>query len=123
LVRMKFWAQDKNDPAHMGYTLEEIPAAFRDEARMWRDNLLETASHACDELLECILEGKEITEEMLRRALRMGTLAGRFTPVLCGSSKDYHGVRLLMDAVIDYLPSPADRPPVEGVTVGKRKEK
>jgi len=123
LVTMKFWAQDKNDPAHMNYTLEEIPAAYKDDAKMWRENLLETASHACDEVLESILEGKEVTEEMLRRALRIGTLAGRLTPVLCGSSKEYHGVRQLMDAVVDYLPSPADRPPVDGTTVVKGKEK
>jgi elongation factor G len=123
LVRMKFWVQDKDDPTHMNYRWDEIPAAFRDDAKMWHDNLLETASHACDEVLENLLEGKPVSEEMLRQALRQGTLSGRLTPVLCGSSKEYHGVRLLMDAVIDYLPSPADRPPVEGFTVAKGKEK
>ena len=49
------------------------------------------------------------------KALRDGTLAGKFTPIFCGSSKNFHGVQLLLDAVVDYLPSPADRPPVEGV--------
>jgi elongation factor G len=114
LIRMKFWAQDATDPSHLRYRWEEIPAAYHDEAVMYREALLEAASHADDELLEYVLEGKDVPEEMLRRALRAGTLSGKITPVLCGSSKEYHGVRLLLDAIRDYLPSPADRPPVQG---------
>jgi elongation factor G len=57
---------------------------------------------------------------MIRHALRVGTLSGRLSPVHCGSSKEFHGVRLLLDAVRDYLPSPADRPPVEGITPKKK---
>jgi elongation factor G len=121
LIRMQFWMQDKTDPAHMKYEWVEIPAKYRAEAAKWREQLLDAASHACDELLEAILEGHDIPQEMIRRALRMGTLAGKLTPVLCGSSKEYHGVRLLLDAVRDYLPSPADRPPVTG-HVPKTKE-
>src|SRR5271167_232707 len=59
---------------------------------------------------------------MLRKALRQGTLAGKLTPIYCGSSKEYHGVRMLLDAVVDFLPSPKDRPPVQGF-VPKSKEK
>jgi elongation factor G len=114
LIRLKFWKQDPADPAHMRYSWEEIPAASRDEAAMHHEALLEAASHGCDELLESLLEGKPVSEEMLRKALRAGTLAGKLTPVFCGSAKEYHGVRLLLDAVRDYLPSPADRPPVPG---------
>jgi elongation factor G len=114
LIRMKFWNQDPNDPAHMKYRWEEVPAAYRDEAALGREQLLDAASHACDELLEAVLEGKDVSEEMLRRALRAGTLSGKITPVLCGSAKEYHGVRLLLDAIRDYLPSPKDRPAVEG---------
>jgi elongation factor G len=73
-------------------------------------------------LLECIVEGKPISEEMLRHALRQGTLTGKIVPVHCGSAKEFHGVRLLLDAVVDYLPSPAERPPVQGI-VPKTKEK
>src|SRR5262249_4690753 len=122
LVRMKFWTQDAHDPTHIKYSWEEIPTAFRAEAKKYHDELLEAASHADDHLLECVLEGKPVSEDLLRRALRAGTLSGKLTPVLCGSAKEYHGVRLLLDAVRDYLPSPADRPPVHGF-VPKSKER
>ena len=122
LICMKFWVQDKEDPTHLNYKWEEIPEAFRAEAAHYREQLLDAASHACDELLEAILEAKPVSEEMLRRAIRAGTLSGKLTPVHCGSSKEYHGVRLLLDAVRDYLPSPGDRPPVQGF-IPKSKER
>ncbi|HXG10227.1 MAG TPA: elongation factor G [Gemmataceae bacterium] len=114
LIRMQFWYQDRDDPTHLRYEWRTIPESYRAEAERAREQLLETATHACDELLEAVLEGNEVSEEMLRRALRAGTLAGKLTPVHCGSAKEYHGVRLLLDAIRDYLPSPKDRPPVEG---------
>jgi elongation factor G len=122
LIRMQFCAQDPSDPTHHKYEWKDIPAQYKDEAVHAREQLLDAASHGCDELLEAILEGKEITEEAIRKALRAGTLAGKLTPVLCGSAKEYHGVRLLLDAIVAYLPSPADRPPVTGF-VPKTKEK
>jgi elongation factor G len=121
LIRMKFWEQDKSDATRMNYRWIDIPEKYQAQAQEWREHLLEAASHACDELLEAILEGKEIPEEMIRKALRLGTLSGKVTPVLCGSAKEYHGVRLLLDAVRDYLPSPSERPPVKGL-VPKTKE-
>jgi elongation factor G len=124
LIRMKFWAQDPNDPAHHKYEWKEIPEAFQVEATEWREKLLEAATHGCDTLLEAVVEGKPVSEEMLRHALRQGALAGKITPLYCGSAKEYHGVRLLLDAVIDFLPSPLDRPPVKGfVPKSKEKEK
>jgi elongation factor G len=122
LIRMQFWNQNPNDPTHYQYTWETIPSEFRAEAEKQREQLLDSASHACDDLLEAILEGEEITEEMLRHALRQGTLSGKLTPVFCGSAKQFHGIRLLLDAVRDYLPSPLDRPPVHGF-VPKTKER
>jgi elongation factor G len=122
LIRMQFWLQDKTDPAHLRYQWIDIPEAYKALATEWREHLLEAASHGCDELLEAILEAKPVSEEMLRKALRLGTLANKLTPVYCGSSKEYHGVRLLLDAVRDFLPSPKDRPPVQGF-VPKTKEK
>ncbi|MGE3805540.1 MAG: elongation factor G [Gemmataceae bacterium] len=122
LVRMKFWKQDPNDPGHFKYEWTEIPEAFRADAAKGRELLLEAASLSCDTLLESIVDGTPIAEETLREAIRRGTLSGKLTPVLCGSAKEYHGVRLLLDAVLDYLPSPLERPAVQGF-VPKTKEK
>src|SRR5437879_4500634 len=87
-------------PGHVDFTAE-----FQDEAALWHEHLLEAASHGCDTLLEYVVEGKPVSEEMLRNALRLGTLSGNIVPIHCGSAKEYHGVRLLLDAVADYLPS------------------
>jgi elongation factor G len=122
LIRMQFCAQDPNDPQHQRYSWEEVPAEFKEEATLWHERLLEAASHGCDTVLEHLVEGKPVSEEMLRKALRQGALSGKVVPVLCGSAKEFHGVRLLLDAVVDYLPSPLDRPPVEGM-VPKTKER
>ncbi len=121
LIRMKMWKQDPKDVTHMKYSWVDIPEKYQADAKKGREELLEAASHGCDELLTAILEGTPITEEMIRHALRVGTLNSKLTPVHCGSSKEYYGVRLLLDAVCEYLPSPADRPPVHG-TVPKTKE-
>jgi elongation factor G len=122
LIRMQFWLKDKTDPANMRYSWVEIPEPYKALAAEWHEHLLEAASHGCDELLEALLEGKPVSQEMLRKALRQGTIAMKLTPVYCGSSKEYHGVRLVLDAVRDFLPSPMDRPPVQGF-VPKTKEK
>ena len=92
----------------------EIPAELAEEAAAAREHLLEEVSHYDDELLEMILEEQEIPAARLKRAIRAATLAIQLTPVLCGSSFKNKGVQPLLDAVIDYLPSPLDVPPVEG---------
>ncbi len=122
LIRMKFVLKDDSDKTNRNYTFVEIPESHKEIAEEYRSQLLETASLADDHLMELLLEGKDISEELLRKALRKGTLEGKFTPIHCGSSKNFHGVQLLLDAVVDYLPSPLDRPPVEGI-VPKTKEK
>jgi elongation factor G len=115
LVKMKFITRDETDPTRRKFFENEIPAKYRDEATTRREQLLDTISAASDELTEMVLEGKEIPEALVRKTLRKGTLEGVFTPVHCGSSKMYQGVQQLLDLVVDCLPSPLDRPPVEGI--------
>jgi elongation factor G len=122
LVEMKFIQRDKSDKANKKYELIDIPEKYRAEAEKYHHDLLDVASHCCDEMVELIIEGKPVPKELLKKALRKGTIDGTLTPILCGSSKNFHGVELLLDSVIDYLPSPLERPPVEG-TVPKSKEK
>jgi len=92
-----------------------IPAELVDEAAAAREHLLEEVSHYDDGLVELILDEAEITPERLRQAVRKATLEIKMTPVLCGSSFKNKGVQPLLDAVIAYLPSPLDVPPVDGV--------
>ena len=93
----------------------DIPEAMLAEAQAAREHLLEEASNHDDELVELILDEADVPAEVLKRAIRAATLGIHFTPVLCGSSFKNKGVQPLLDAVIDYLPSPLDVPPVEGV--------
>src|SRR5438445_6053877 len=94
--------------------LVEIPADYAERAQAAREHLLEEVSHYDDELLELILEEKDVDEAHLKTAIRRATLSTKLTPVLCGSSFKNKGVQPLLDAVIDYLPSPLDVPPVVG---------
>ncbi|HYB26006.1 MAG TPA: elongation factor G [Solirubrobacteraceae bacterium] len=97
----------------------DIPAELADEAVAAREKLLDEISHHDDELVEMILEEQEISPERLKQAIRKATLAIEITPVLCGSSFKNKGVQVLLDAVLDYLPSPLEVPPVEGVEPAK----
>jgi elongation factor G len=100
----------------------EIPAEHAARAGAAREHLLEEVSHYDDDLVELILEEREIPAALLKRAIRAATLANQMTPVLCGSSFKNKGVQPLLDAVIDYLPSPLDVPPVEGIEPDKSSE-
>jgi elongation factor G len=97
----------------------EIPAEHADAAAAAREHLLEEVSHYDDELLELILEDAEVPSALLKRAIRKATLDIKLTPVLCGSSFKNKGVQPLLDAVLDYLPSPLDVPPIEGEPMSK----
>ncbi len=92
----------------------DIPAAYREQAEHLREQLVEVAADIDDALTAKYLEGQPITEEELRAALRRGTISAKIVPLLCGSSFRNKGVQPLLDAVIDYLPSPLDLPPVRG---------
>jgi elongation factor G len=97
------------------FNVTDIPEDHAQAAAAAREHLLEEVSHYDDELVELILEEKEIPEDRLKAAIRKATLEIKLTPVLCGSSFKNKGVQPLLDAVIDYLPSPVEVPPVEGI--------
>ena len=101
----------------LGNVIEQtdIPADMQEEAELWRANLIESVAEADDEIMEKFLEGEEPTIEELKAAIRRATIAGKLNPVLCGTSYRNKGVQPLLDAVVDYLPSPLDIPPVSGV--------
>ena len=113
LVRRKAY-EFEDDTGGRGYQEIPIPAELTDAAEAARHSLCETAAEFDEELLDLFVEDEDISEEMLLRALRAGTLAMEITPVLCGSALKHKGVRFLLDAVGDYMPSPLDVPPVQG---------
>ncbi len=96
------------------YGTEEIPAELADEAEMGRAELLETLAEADEEIMDLYLSEAEISREDLMAAIRRVTLKGELVPVFCGSALKNKGVQKLLDAIVDYLPSPADRPAVVG---------
>ena len=103
------------------FDVVDIPEEHRDAADAAREHLLEEVSHYDDELVELILEEQEIPVDRLKEAIRKATLDIKLTPVLCGSAFKNKGVQPLLDAVLDYLPSPLDVPPVAGlVEVARR---
>jgi elongation factor G len=93
----------------------EIPAELKDQAKEYREKLVEAAVELDDEAMTAYLEGNEPDEATLKRLIRKATISGAFFPVLCGSAFKNKGVQPLLDAVVDYLPSPIDVPPVKGV--------
>ena len=115
LLKMKsiIW----ND-ATQGTTFEygEIPADLVETAEEWRNNMVEAAAEANEELMDKYLGGEELTEEEIIGALRARTLAGEIQPMLCGSAFKNKGVQRMLDAVVELLPAPTDIPPVQGET-------
>jgi elongation factor G len=97
------------------FEVEDIPEENLEEAARYRELLLETTSEMDDVLLEKYLSGAEISEEDIRSALRKGTIEQKFVPVLCGAAFKNKGIQQLLDAIVSYLPSPLDIPPVTGV--------
>ena len=94
---------------------EEIPEDMRDLAAEYRDKLLDAVSNFDDEIADLYLMGEEVPADKIRAAIRKGTLAVEMVPVVCGTSYKNKGVQKLLDAIVDYMPSPLDVPPVEGV--------
>ena len=94
---------------------EDIPAEYVDQANEYREKLIEAVAETDEELMMKYLEGEEITEAELKAAIRKATINVEFFPVLCGSAFKNKGVQMMLDAVIDYLPSPLDIPAIKGV--------
>jgi elongation factor G len=104
------------------YRDDEIPADLRAEADEYREKLMEAVADVDEKLMEKYLEGGAISEDEIRAAIRKGALAMSFVPVLCGSAFKNRGVQPLLDAVVEYLPSPVDVPAVKGVKPGTKDE-
>jgi elongation factor G len=115
LIEMKahVWADDET--LGKEFQTVEIPAALRDQAQEYRDKMIEGLAEVDDHLMEKYVGGQEITTEEIRAAVRKGATAMKLFPVLCGASFKNKGVQALLDAVIDFLPSPLDIPPVQGI--------
>jgi elongation factor G len=114
LVRMKALVFQDSELGSK-YELEEIPEDLREEAEAHRARMLEVAADQDEALTEKYLEGQELTEEEIRGAIRKGTVAQRIFPVFCGSAFKHKGVQPLLDAIVDYLPSPLEVPPIRGL--------
>ena len=112
LVKMR--AHIYKDDIGQDIEITEIPAALQDKAAEYRTIMIEAIAESDESLLEKYLEGEAFTEAEIMAALRKGTIAGTIVPLLCGSAFKNKGVQLLLDAVVDYLPSPLDVPPIQG---------
>lgn len=120
LVEMK--AEIYKDELGREFVIEEIPDDLKDSAQEWRDKLLESVAETDEELMMKFLEGEELTKAEIKGAIRTCTLAGEMVPVTCGSAYRNKGVQMMLDAVVDYMPSPLDVPPIKGVVPGKEEE-
>ena len=100
----------------------EIPEELKAEAELWREQLVEAVSELDEDLMMKYLEGEEITEQEIKRVIRTATIAGKMVPVTCGSAYKNKGVQMMLDAVVDYMPSPLDIPPITGVNPKTEKE-
>ncbi len=120
LVRMQGIAY-KDETMGAAYELVDIPEEYRERAKELREKMVEAIAETDDKLLEKYLSGEEISNEELKAALRAATITNRLQPVVCGSAFKNKGVQPLLDAVVDYLPSPEDIAPVQGLEPGSER--
>ena len=121
LITMKSIVYDKDADGMEFSVYDEIPAKFahlKPQVEKAREEMLDAVSMFDDELMEKVLEGEEVEPAMIKSAIRKGVIAMEITPVLCGSSYKNKGVQALLDAIVEYLPSPLDIPPVKGFEMG-----
>ncbi len=123
LIRMKaiYWDEASQG---MKFELRDIPAELQADAKEWREKMVESAAEASEEMMNKYLEEGDLSEADIKQCLRIRTIAGEIVPMLCGSAFKNKGVQAMLDAVIEYLPSPIDIPPVKGEladgTIGER---
>lgn len=122
LIKMKaiIW---KDESLGAEFFYEEVPADLLEQAKAYRAELLDMAAEVDDTMLEKYLSGNDLTEEEIKSCIRKGTVKGLFVPILCGSAFKNKGVQPLLDAVIDYLPSPLDIGTVKGIELKTEEEK
>lgn len=113
LVEMK--AEIYKDELGKEFDITDIPADMKDMADEWREKLVESVAETDEELMMKFLEGEEITKAEIKAVIRKETIAGRMIPMMCGSAYRNKGVQMLLDGVVDYMPSPLDIPPIRGV--------
>jgi elongation factor G len=118
IVNQKAIVYDENDEVGLKYSTQEIPAELKDMASQYLEELINAVSNKDDQIAEAVIENKPITPQFLKQAIRRLTCKIEFVPVLCGSAFKKKGVQPLVDAVVDYLPSPLDIPPAVGVVPG-----
>ncbi|MFQ6723008.1 MAG: elongation factor G [Opitutales bacterium] len=122
LIEEKAYIYDENDPKGMRYDVVDIPAEYKDDAKHWRESLIEGLADLDDDIATKFLEGETISSEDLRKAIRKATLALKFIGVIPGSSFKNKGIQMVLDSVVDYLPSPLDLPPMTGERDGEKME-
>ena len=114
LIEMK--AEIYKDDLGKEFDITEIPDDLKDDAEEWREKMLEAVAETDEELMMKFLEGEEITSKEIKQQIRKLTIAGEMVPVTCGSAYKNKGVQMLLDAIIEYMPSPVDIPPIKGMT-------
>ncbi len=113
LIKMKAILWDEESQG-IKFTYEEIPAELLELANEWREKMVEAAAESSEELMDKYLSGETLSEEEIKLALRNRTIASEIVPMMCGTAFKNKGVQAMLDAVIDYMPSPVDIPPVTG---------
>ena len=120
LIEMK--AEIYKDDLGKKFDIVEIPDELKEEAQNWRDKLVEAVAEADEDLMMKYLEGEEITKDEIRGAVRKLTIKNKMVPVTCGSAYKNKGVQMMLDAVVAYMPSPLDIPPIKGIIPSNKQE-
>jgi len=124
LIEMKAEIYDRDDLGTQ-FDIVEIPDQLKETAEEWREKLLESVAETDEDLTVKFLEGEEITKEEIRTAIRKQTIANNMVPVTCGSAYKNKGIQMMLDAIVAYMPSPLDIPPIKGVqpNTGEERER